>query len=653
MSFPGKRLKLLKKTFSSQLGIEPHGGDLNSSPKPAYPLPLSLKELCLLAMINDIDSFPLELLASQPHWLRYRLLNNLPAIDLCRLDSTPVANGVDINEVWKRKCVEEPDYGTKAVLARWGAPDPRRALFKEVFQINVQGILPNRSYHSNLEKEMKSVFDGIKKQHHGAHKEKYLFEIVSNVLSHSSESALKTIAHKLVSIRGDLLLHDLDAKPRQLSDGQTIWNVQGNSLLVSTCKHKLGSAIAYPVHTNNEDVQLTPHRLLPIRDNIIRDQFELLLALMRTSNLKPSCVNFDIGPGAISPEVRKSLVTRQIVGDNNLSYSSSYDFTSILKRFLESVTILRLQSQNYAYIGILISLLHAATVKGNDSQFKALFCCLSNIYSETVQPFTALFSLQNFQLLHLQLKETANPQTLTKLLQGFLTAPCSHPQRLVIDMVGTVTMSEQAQLPSILNESRLSSLNMHMGGAIVPDCAVQHKIICSDSLDYILQFILLLPTVRLNELALNSRNHSGVHLCACHPDLQIAKLSVYLYTPASAKGNHVVLATIKDDLISLLNKPNLQEVSFSGKWEGCQEAKLGVQLGLDKHPRLLKKIVLDMYGYSEEELRELWTTLDTLKRSYGLEVVLGKCFIDMLKKSAGKLYKSWMQLVFMQPQTRK
>ena len=631
-----------KATSSSPLDIDSHMGDLKVSPEPAYPLPLSLEELCLLEVINDVDSYPVELLGSQPYWLRCRLLNNLPAIDLCRLDSTPVANGVDINEVWKRKCVEEPDYGTKAVLARWGAPDSRRALFKKVFQINVQGYLVDRSYLSNLDREMTSVFEDFKKQHHGTNdtnKEKYLFEIASNTLSYSSKLDLKTIAHKLVSIRGDLLLHDLDAKPRQLTDGQTIWNAQGNSLVVSTCKHKLGCAIGYPVRTKNEDVQLTPHRLLPIRD--ITDQLELLLFLMKISNLKPSCVNLDIGPGAISPEIRKNLVIKQIVSDNRLSCSSSdMDFKSILKSFLESVIILRLQCQNFTYIGVLISLLEAATVRGNESQLKSLFCCLPNIYSETVQSFTALFSLHNFQVLHLHLKETANPQTLVKLLQGFLTAPCSHPQRLVIDMSSAI--SGGVQLPSILSERRLALLDM--GGATVPDCAVQHKIIRTNIPDYILQFVLLLPTVRLNELVFNSNDYSRLHLCACHPDLQIAKLVINLYTPA--KGNHIVLATVKDDLISLLNKPNLQEVSFGGKWEGCQEAKLGLLLGLAEHPCLLKKIVLDMYGYSEEELKALWTALATLNGLHRLEVVLRKSFIDMLRKLAGTVYKSWMQLAY-------
>ena len=63
-------------------------------------LPLSLQDLCLLKVINDLDSYPVELLSSLPHWVRYRLLNNLPVLDLCRLEHTRVARGVNAEEIW-------------------------------------------------------------------------------------------------------------------------------------------------------------------------------------------------------------------------------------------------------------------------------------------------------------------------------------------------------------------------------------------------------------------------------------------------------------------------------------------------------------------------------------------------------------------------
>ena len=65
------------------------------------PVFLSLQDFCLLEVINDLDSYPVDLLSSLPHWLRYQLLNNLPVLDLCRLHRTTVARGVDTEKLWK------------------------------------------------------------------------------------------------------------------------------------------------------------------------------------------------------------------------------------------------------------------------------------------------------------------------------------------------------------------------------------------------------------------------------------------------------------------------------------------------------------------------------------------------------------------------
>ena len=63
--------------------------------------PLPLQDLCLLEVINDLDNYPVKLLSSLPHWLRYRLLNNLPVLDLYQCETSPIAQlGFDIDELW-------------------------------------------------------------------------------------------------------------------------------------------------------------------------------------------------------------------------------------------------------------------------------------------------------------------------------------------------------------------------------------------------------------------------------------------------------------------------------------------------------------------------------------------------------------------------
>ena len=620
---------------------------LKATPEVPYnPLPLTLQELCLLEVINDVDSYPVELLASLPRWLRCRLLSNLPILDLCHLESTPVAKGVDINKIWKTRYTEEPTGVRRRSITTYGLTDSRREFFKRNFEISVQGSQGAKSnYYLREENLITKAFENLKKAEQcqlkmttrSDAKEMFVLEVVSSALSYSSkELDLKTIAHKLVSVRGDLLLHDLDAKPRQLVGGQTIWSVQGNSLVVSTtCKHKPERTAGVLADMKNEQIQLTPHRFLPICDTT--DQLQLLFLLVKSIGnfIKPSSVNLDIGPGGMLLEIRDNLLLKQIMTDNGLNPPpDSIDITPILKFLLENVVILRLQNQNYAYTGVLISLLEIATLSGNDSKLKSLFCTLPGIYSETVQPFTALFSLRNFQLLHLDLKEATNPQVLIKLLQGFMAAPCSHSQRLVI--------TRGFAQPFLLNESQVASLDM--GGATVPDCALQHKTLEATSPESILQFILLLPSVRLTELSLNS-HYSYVHLCSCHPDLQAAKLILDLNFSPLYVDRNVYLATIKDDLISLISKPNLQEISITGKWKGFQEAKLGLLLGLGKHPHHLKKIVLNVKGYEDEELKALWTALFMFKQSHELDIILGAKFrAEIGTFQRGDIYKSWEQL---------
>ena len=75
-----------------------------------FVLPFMLQDLCLLQVINDLGHFSIDLLASLPLWLRRRLLNNVPAIDLASLARTNVARDVDIAEIWKPRTINPNVY---------------------------------------------------------------------------------------------------------------------------------------------------------------------------------------------------------------------------------------------------------------------------------------------------------------------------------------------------------------------------------------------------------------------------------------------------------------------------------------------------------------------------------------------------------------
>ena len=69
-------------------------------------LPLSLEDLCFVHLVCNIEHFSPESMSLLPTKLRCRLLQNLPIIDVCRLEESAVANGIiDLDfEIWRPLC---------------------------------------------------------------------------------------------------------------------------------------------------------------------------------------------------------------------------------------------------------------------------------------------------------------------------------------------------------------------------------------------------------------------------------------------------------------------------------------------------------------------------------------------------------------------
>ena len=123
-----------------------------------FVLPFTLQDLCLLEVINDLNYYPDDLLASLPHWLRYRLLHNLPAIDLCRLARTRVAVGIDVAEIWKPRTINPKFY---CDTTRWD---------RNPFQVGycfdedkISGFILKPVDIPNLDPELLALFKAIPK----------------------------------------------------------------------------------------------------------------------------------------------------------------------------------------------------------------------------------------------------------------------------------------------------------------------------------------------------------------------------------------------------------------------------------------------------------------------------------------------------------
>ena len=546
---------------------------------------LSLQDLCLLKVINDLDSYPVELLSSLPHWLRYRLLNNLPVLDLCRLDHTPLARGVDIDKLWTARVKNEPKMPPFLHVGR----DPyikRPAFIKNLFQMNIYQI--NNSVKENetavLKKDMEAAFQGLYDEKKFTNdKEEYLVKLAVHALSCSD---IRNVAHRLVALRGPSLSQQLGIAE------QNVWETQATSMAVLAVK---GPRISRR-GPRSVDIFVTPHRLLPICENA--ESIEILSLLTHTCKIRPTSVCLDVD--LISHSFLKIIQTEKIITDNNLGVSSErVNCLSIMKSLLEDVVILRVESQKYPRIaGPMIALIEAAVGNG---KLKSLFCSIPNLCKELVQPFSNLFLMKNIQILHLDLDDFS-PQAVMELFQGFMTTPCEVAQKLVINF------SACTQQPPSLTKQQIATLNL--GPATVSECAVHHKTIQSDAQDSILFFLLLLPCVRLTELELHPTLGDEVsyfHLCACHPELHVKKLKLHMYNYNWNNKHERLDTTIANDLQALLSKPTLQELLLSGNWSHYYEAKKGLIQGLQQQqmkPELqLKTVTLKMSGYSNKEMQ--------------------------------------------------
>ena len=638
-------------------------------------LPLPLQDLCLLALINELDSYPVELLASLPHWLRHRLLYSIPALDLCRLDHTPIARGMDVDgELWDprlqaRKKPQQRVY--LRVQCRGGrniqAPTSsgtQPVTFQSLFHLNVgpesgnhQAPLSRFQYGAPqvspyLMNEVKTAVSGLKEELStklASAREKCLSKIASDILSCSPGL---NIRNELISIPGEHVLLDLTVASRCQTvshrHSYSVWKKQATALVMQPvgqpplpirfgCRRR--RIPPWPSHYDAY-VVLTPHRLLSVNDK--SDTLQLLSLLTDVCGIQPSSVNLHINK--LSQPILDSLYTARFTVDSSLKFSSSSTtYISIVNNLLRRVVILRLQCDRYCHIGVMIGMIEAATAEGKDCQLKHLFCTLPDLYIEVIQSFASVFSLQNFHQLNLDLDEVYL-LTFSKLLQGFLTAPCSHSQQL------TIHTKRSIKFPNAFDTRQLAALDI--GGASVPQCAIQHKMLCLSSQNEstgVLYLLLQLPTIRLNEIMLVNLNdhYQYLHLCALHPDLQVMKLVIHV----DRMMNHAFLNTARGDLVSLLQMPTLQEVSISGHWGHHKEVKVGLMQGLHQqsssHLHPLRKITLDVEsgGYSTEEYQGLWDAIFSTPQLEKLEIVLGEGFVNMTKQLDFMyvINESWIQ----------
>ena len=123
-------------------------------------------------IISDLDCHRTDVLASLPRWLHQRLLSTLPALDLGRLEGTPVADGSDVDAIWKCRRKNQTMSGIPLPAAYLTVPFPtlggaslRSPSTAAIFQMTICKVNDGLSVHSShmkiLEEEMKSALKNI------------------------------------------------------------------------------------------------------------------------------------------------------------------------------------------------------------------------------------------------------------------------------------------------------------------------------------------------------------------------------------------------------------------------------------------------------------------------------------------------------------
>ena len=587
-------------------------------------LPFSLQDLCLLAVINDLNRYPNELLASMPLWLRRRLLSCVPALELCRMSSTPVANGVDIDEIWK---LTLPKVDKEAPSLSWYLHNRN-----SVFQFDV-----GYSHHAATEatKVLESKEVEIPPQY------KFLFKIASQLISNScGHLEMTKNNHQLISISGEVVLPNLvsgaghHACENPSSCNAEAWKRQTTALAVDFRTRYRGC-----LQKNDSYIQLTPHYFLPVPDAI-----SLLLSLVRECQLRPVSANIRIN--SISSSFLSALRSERLCLDCNMSLPrEGQKCSSIVSQLLEKVVVLGLDCDKYGDVGVMMSMIKAAIASAQESKLSHLYCTLSDLYVELVDPLSSLFSLKNFQHLSLELSDVYT-LNLAKLICAFMSTPGPSQQVQTLK----VHVKTGIPFPSSIAENQLATMKLDVGS--IPSCSAKYKKLEFDSphsFTNALYLLLQFPVVQLKQITLVHLHeyHIYFHLCATHPDLQVVKLVVEVNSTLCSEVGKL-LPSFKADLVTLVSKPSLNKIVFRGNWGQSPAIKDGLVQALACRAHLfpLKKLSLELESqqyYKVKDFELLFDTIFSLPQLENLKLVLGKGFSDMIRQEVygQTLYNSW------------
>ena len=221
-------------------------------------IPLALEDCCLAWLVSDLEHYPPELLALLPLRLRYRLLANLPVLDLCQLEHTSVAEGVDLESIWELKC---SPWGEEGAAIKQGTTtlvkyiDLSSLLWRERYLHAVANTILNNSL---------------------VHRQKFLRKSASEINSYFTDSQYYTVVVDwLFSLKSYQFLNE------------------GGDLQSSYDWQNLASSfLFFEAVSGNSCDRLTPPRYVSYKSDCSPrpSDEELITLLLRNCNFKPKCL---------------------------------------------------------------------------------------------------------------------------------------------------------------------------------------------------------------------------------------------------------------------------------------------------------------------------------------------------------------------------
>ena len=648
--------------------------------------PLRLQDLCLLVIVSELVTYPVNLLAALPLWLRSRLFHCLPVLDLCRLESTTVARGIDTSGIWSSKRTYKGNYS-------------------ELWEDNMCSGLSCLRLDEVLggtESELVVAYERLKQQvtntaRAEAAKEWYLLQIALFILEGDHETAFDWF----VSINGDMLLRTLtqlsiDCSEVPYRDSSEcpcfMWNKQ-DTILVQ--------------YESSGHIQLIPRRYTSLRDKPETQLEQAILSLLTFNcGLQPPCFYLELDDSCdVLLEDGASAMTKHLLGNVVILFLSNTiasqllssrwwtPYRSHLSDLMEIVVgngkvchlkALALQldmaEQDFErlspylftlpcdpepprYQGLCAFSVHAPI------QHLSILPCLTTLLEQQVSlevvhvdcidmlnsdcdedvthlvtTLSKLFSRPHFRLL--QIAMYTNTFYLNQLVKGFMTASCLDHQELVV----------QVLKPYKHDPTQLAALDIT--NCTIPECGVEHKIFrgqlnassinekCLNS-SFVTHALLQLSTVRLQQLHLVFASNCPpvLHLAALHPDLRVSALTVSF--SVAPQNPAQLLSTLPEDFKALFRMPTLREVTLMGEWTSLEEAKHALLLGLEQQLQIrsIRKIKLDAsdHSYGTSEFKELWDALFSLPQLDQVEVIITRILSVTVNEFAHVVRDSWQQ----------